>query len=417
MTPQEIGDDYQCAIHVTSYRFSGKVEYELTVSMEFKSKVTMTKAKTHWTCWRSFSKFYKLDEHMRKRNQRHMKGIIFPRRYRAKNFLGTNKRAPFLEARRTELDTYIQMVTRAPEIVAFHRMTVQCQSLRSFINYAHRFGEHSSYAAPTSTPVAVVPLVDNYSWSGTGFRASRSTHTDRRHSRSMSYRSDRIPPQLEAQRAKMEQQLVDEGLVGVGMPPDGSCFLHCLVYEMYPLKCLDDYPADMLTVNVGAADGRAPRRIRAAKKLRHTLSDYALQHVVQLSQFLMQPIDELRRRYLRFRNCRSEQATVAELYAAASMFNLEIQLVTNDPTFRVDPVVPIRGLPSVRTGGLRILILGYLIPADGLAGHYICTQEYSRPSACDVSFTGGCYRGSISVKPPAYLTDRRSLQLDRVSLI
>lgn len=212
---------------------------------------------------------------------------------------------------------------------------------------------------------------------------------------------DVITPELDMQRAKMEDQLVQLGLVGVGMPPDGSCLLHCIVYEMYPLQCLTDYPATMTVVNVGAADGVAPRRMAAAQFLRVKLMEYALEHVAKLSAFLMQDEEDVRERYETFRDTPDEQATTAELYAVASMFNIELVLISNDESFQIDPVLPVEGLPSVREGPRRTVTLGYLIPADGLAGHYICTRERrAQMGMPQNTFAGGSYRGSIHIGPP-----------------
>lgn len=209
---------------------------------------------------------------------------------------------------------------------------------------------------------------------------------------------DTIAPELDMQRAKMETELVKFDLVGVGMPPDGSCLLHCVVYEMYPLQCLREYPSSMSVVNVGAADGMAPRRMAAAQFLRMKLMEYALTHVESLASFLMQDPEDLRERYECFRDTPDEQATIAELYAAASMFNIEIVLISNDESFQIDPVLPVAGLPSIREGGLKTVTFGYLIPAEGVAGHYICTRE--RRAGQANAFVGGSYRGSISIGPP-----------------
>ncbi|TYZ62702.1 hypothetical protein PybrP1_012287 [[Pythium] brassicae (nom. inval.)] len=213
--------------------------------------------------------------------------------------------------------------------------------------------------------------------------------------------SDVITPELDLQRARMEEELLKLDLMGVGMPPDGSCLLHCVVYEMFPLQCLREYPASMAVVNVGAADGVAPRRVAAAQFLRVKLMDYALAHVATLAAFLLQDEEDLRERYEVFRDTSDEQATTAELYAAASMFNLEIVLISNDESFVIDPVLPVAGLPAVREGPLRTVTFGYLVPADGLAGHYICTRERRAPfGAAQNSFAGGSYRGSVSIGPP-----------------
>ncbi|KAG7383472.1 hypothetical protein PHYPSEUDO_003634 [Phytophthora pseudosyringae] len=212
---------------------------------------------------------------------------------------------------------------------------------------------------------------------------------------------DVITPELDMQRAKMEDQLVQVGLVGVGMPPDGSCLLHCIVYEMYPLQCLRDYPASMTVVNVGAADGMAPRRVAAAQFLRVKLMEYALEHIKELAGFLMQDEEDVREQYETFRDTSDEQATTAELYAVASMFNVELVLISNDESFQIDPVLPVSGLPSVREGPRRTVSLGYLIPAEGLAGHYICTRERrAQVGMPQNSFAGGSYRGSIHIGPP-----------------
>lgn len=213
--------------------------------------------------------------------------------------------------------------------------------------------------------------------------------------------SDIITPELDLQRAQMEAELRKLDLVGVGMPPDGSCLLHCVVYEMFPLQCLRAYPASMAVVNVGAADGMAPRRVAAAQLLRVKLMEYALTHVAALATFLLQDEDDLRDRYELFRDTPDEQATTAELYAVASLFNLEIVLISNDESFVIDPVLPVAGLPSEREGELRTVTFGYLVPADGLAGHYICTRERRAQFGAPVnSFAGGSYRGSVSIGPP-----------------
>ncbi|RLN82053.1 hypothetical protein BBJ28_00018111 [Nothophytophthora sp. Chile5] len=230
--------------------------------------------------------------------------------------------------------------------------------------------------------------------------------------------SDVITPELDMQRAKMEDQLLRMDLVGVGMPPDGSCLLHCIVYEMYPLQCLRDYPGGMAVVNVGAADGMAPRRLAAAQFLRVKLMEYALEHVKQLSAFLMQDEEDVRERYETFRDTPDEQATTAELYAVASMFNIELVLISNDESFQIDPVLPVDGLPSVREGPRRTVTLGYLIPAEGLAGHYICTRERrAQLGMPQNSFTGGSYRGSIRIGPPKNMScaPASSRRFERIS--
>ncbi|KAF4315335.1 hypothetical protein BBO99_00005693 [Phytophthora kernoviae] len=286
----------------------------------------------------------------------------------------------------------------------------------------------------SSTVSSFASTAGDYRWSGTGFvgsqsfarhtgpaasemggrpsfgglRSSVSDTTGRASMSSVSRGSmmsmtapDVITPELDMQRAKMEDQLVQMGLVGVGMPPDGSCLLHCIVYEMYPLQCLTDYPASMTVVNVGAADGMAPRRMAAAQFLRVKLMEYALEHVKALSAFLMQDEEDVRDQYETFRDTPDEQATTAELYAVASMFNIELVLISNDKSFQIDPVLPVEGLPSAREGPRRTVTLGYLIPADGLAGHYICTRERrAQMGMPQNTFAGGSYRGSIHIGPP-----------------
>lgn len=154
----------------------------------------------------------------------------------------------------------------------------------------------------------------------------------------------------------------------------------------------------MTVVNVGAADGLAPRRVAAAQCLRLKLMEYALAHCTTLAHFLLQDEEEVRERFETFRNTPDEQATIAEVYAAASMFNIELVLISNDASFQIDPVVPIEGLPAVRDGPRRTVTLGYMIPVDELAGHYICTREQRAHFAN--RFAGGSYRGSIHIGPP-----------------
>ncbi|EQC27621.1 hypothetical protein SDRG_14670 [Saprolegnia diclina VS20] len=204
-----------------------------------------------------------------------------------------------------------------------------------------------------------------------------------------------VNPIVEKERGKMELELRAAGLQGVGMPPDGSCFLHCLVYELFPMKweCFLEYPANMSMVNVGSADGVAPRRMAAAAKMRTELSLFALEHVDALSAFLMTPVNELKTRYQTFGDCIDEQATVAELYAAATMLNLEIVLITNDTAFQIDPVLPVPDVPSVREAGSsrHTVTLGYMTPTPENGGHYIGTRSIQLTSN---SFAGGFFSNS-----------------------
>ncbi|OQR81691.1 hypothetical protein THRCLA_11505, partial [Thraustotheca clavata] len=204
-----------------------------------------------------------------------------------------------------------------------------------------------------------------------------------------------INPIVERERGKMELELRSSGLQGVGMPPDGSCFLHCLVFDLFPLKwdCFAEYPSAMTMVNVGSADGMAPRRMAAAAKLRTELSLFAIEHVEVLASFLMTPEDELRQRFQTFGDTIDEQATVAELYAAASMFNLEIILITNDPSFQIDPVLPVAKIPSIRgEDSIRQPItLGYMSPTQDNGGHYISTKTIQYTNN---SFAGGFFSNS-----------------------
>ncbi|KAI9919671.1 hypothetical protein PsorP6_017327 [Peronosclerospora sorghi] len=171
-----------------------------------------------------------------------------------------------------------------------------------------------------------------------------------------------ITPEIDIQRVHMEEQLVKMGLVGVGMPPDGSCLLHCIIYGVYPLQCLKDYPAAMTVVNVGAADGMVPRRVAADQFLRVKLMEYALKH-----------------------------------------------------NFQIDPVVPVEGLPSVREGSRRTITLGYLTLAYGLAGHYICTREQRDTIGIPRnSFACGSYRGSIHIGPPKSMSCGNNRRFERI---
>ncbi|RHY20024.1 hypothetical protein DYB25_009850 [Aphanomyces astaci] len=207
-------------------------------------------------------------------------------------------------------------------------------------------------------------------------------------------------PEVERERGKMELELRSAGLQGVGMPPDGSCLLHCLVYELFPLKwdCFKTYPAAMSMVNVGSADGIAPRRMQAAAQLRTDLAAFALANIDALGTFLMTSTEDLTNRYTTFGNVPDEQATVAELYAAATMLDLEIVLVTNDPAFHIDPVVPVDGIPSIRGGGdtRRTIVLGYMPPTPKMGGHYLCTREISYSN----SFASGYFAGKMSNPAP-----------------
>ncbi|RQM27869.1 hypothetical protein B5M09_010036 [Aphanomyces astaci] len=211
-------------------------------------------------------------------------------------------------------------------------------------------------------------------------------------------------PEVERERGKMELELRSAGLQGVGMPPDGSCLLHCLVYELFPLKwdCFKTYPAAMSMVNVGSADGIAPRRMQAAAQLRTDLAAFALANIDALGTFLMTSSEDLTNRaslrYTTFGNVPDEQATVAELYAAATMLDLEIVLVTNDPAFHIDPVVPVDGIPSIRGGGdtRRTIVLGYMPPTPKMGGHYLCTREISYSN----SFASGYFAGKMSNPAP-----------------
>jgi hypothetical protein len=502
MTPEEIQGDYACTLHVQDYRINKKAEFKVVVHISFYSSRTHSVGSTSWHIWRGFTAFRKLDEQLRKRNAAHLKGIKFPPLYRRRSIFRANLSTEFLERRMRELDNYLTMLTRSPQLVAFHVLSVQSQTMKAFVGFTNGFGSNPQYdeqdsvlrpsmsvlappqiaamrdtasvmgdddddfrsvsSSSTFTSVAssnyssTTPQHGDYRWSGTGFVGSASfarpnsgnaqplmTPSGSFSTRSSSARgswfpmtesivehvttpsggmrpsvsmarnstmmsmtpSNVITPELDQQRAKMEEQLLKCDLLGVGMPPDGSCLLHCVVYEMFPLQCLRDYPSTMAVVNVGAADGMAPRRIAASQLLRVKLMDYALEHVELLAAFLMQEVDDLTERYETFRDTPDEQATIAELYAVSSMFNIRIELITNDPSFQIDPVMPVEGLPSVREGAIRTVTFGYMIPAEGVAGHYICTRE--RRSALaqggQNSFVGGSYRGSVSIGPPKSL--------------
>lgn len=510
MTPEEIQGDYTCTLNVEDFRINKKAEYKLVVRISFYSSRTHSVGSTSWHIWRTFTAFRKLDEQLRKRNAAHLKGIKFPPLYRRRSLFRSNMNVEFLERRTRELDTYITMVAKSPSLVAFHVMSVQSQTMKTFVGFSSGFGSNlhyeeqdaalrpsmsilappelaalrdtqsvmgdddddfrsvsstSTFTSVASSNYSVATPHGEYRWSGTGFvgtnsfvrpppqegidpmaltpSSNNSSFTGMgmgpRRSSAVSVRrgswfptteaivenvatpsgamrpsvtmarnslmavtpSNIITPELDMQRAKMEEQLFKCDLMGVGMPPDGSCLLHCVVYEMFPLQCLRDYPSTMAVVNVGAADGVAPRRVAAATLLRTRLGDFAIEHVEALAAFLMQDVEDLQERYETFRDTPDEHATIAELYAVASMFNIRIELITNDESFHIDPVMPVEGVPSVREGALRTVTLGYLIPAEGVAGHYICTRE-RRPSygQGQNSFVGGSYRGSVTIGPP-----------------
>ncbi|CEG40979.1 hypothetical protein L915_15736 [Plasmopara halstedii] len=475
MTPDDIQGDYTCKIQVKDYRYNGKkVEYQVVVQLSFYSSRVHTTGRTSWHIWRTFSAFRKLDDQLRKRTSSLLKGVKFPPRYRRRTLFRIVQSREFLESRTQELDTYMHVITSKAQLVAFHMTAVSSQTLKTFVAFHSGFGSNAEYeqqhvhlrpsssilASPTivqttssvlsdedddfrsvsslSTVSSFTSNVSEYRWSGTGFLGTqhfvrqsvpqsvvRTSLTVPRDSMIGSNRgswfsaslkvgnTSSIDPKLDLQRAKMEDRLLQLGLVGVGMPPDGSCLLHCLVYEMYPLQCLQDYPANMTIVNVGAVDGMAPRRIAAAQYLRQQLMNYALNYSKELAQFLLQDEKEVRERFETFRDTCDEQATITELYAAASMFNLEIRLISNDESFQIDPVVPISGLPTRRDGSFRTVTFGYLIPSNGLPGHYICTREHRLGSSN--SFAGGSYRGSIKIGPPKSIKCPDSRRFERIS--
>jgi hypothetical protein len=136
-----------------------------------------------------------------------------------------------------------------------------------------------------------------------------------------------VNPIVERERGKMELELRSFGLQGVGMPPDGSCFLHCLIYELFPLKwnCFEQYPSHMSMVNVGAADGVAPRRMEAAAMLRKEISTFGKMHVRPLSAFLHTPEDELAQRYITIDHCLSIDAS-NDVSLDRSKYHLSISL-------------------------------------------------------------------------------------------
>nr|CCA15776.1 conserved hypothetical protein [Albugo laibachii Nc14] len=482
MTPEEIEGDYKCSLKIEEFRIRKKAEYKIIVQISFFSSRSRGIGSTSWHIWRSFGKFRKLDELLRKRNPSHMKGIQFPPLYRRRSIIRSHLREDFLEMRMRELDTYLRMVLQSPSVIAFHVSLPQSQTLKTFIGFVSGFGMNAEYEPsnvhPSMSKLTSSSLMANmhsasvvadddddfrsvasstyssnsssfgnsavYRWSGTGFQGygiqSERVSNQRTSSFASSYshpsstkstfgrknilllstnrNSGRMdvygeamgetPHESEQQRAKMERELYKVDMVGVGMPPDGSCLLHCIVYEMYPLQCLKDYPTSMTIVNVGAADGMAPRRIAAARYLRVKLMEYALEHLQQLASFLHQKEDELRMRYESFRDTPDEQATTAELYAASSMFNIEIVLISNNESFKIEPVTPVAGLPSSREGTRRTVTFGYMTPSDGLGGHYICTRR--RPYKFEETinpYVGGKYCGSIAINPPRKSTISR----------
>ncbi|CAK4610645.1 hypothetical protein LEN26_017064 [Aphanomyces euteiches] len=460
VTPADIDTSrpYTCEVNVDDVRVLQKAEYEVKVRCTFFSESLRSKCMATWSVWRSFSAFRLLDAQLRKRSPTHMKGIKFPPLHRQRTLFRTHLDPQFLEARRADLDTYMSMVTAAPAFVTFHITSIEAQSLKSFLSYTGGFGQnitlvpssadgrHSTFLERPKPAPTSQSLTASYRWSGTGFiggqhlkggnsivmRNSSSSsfvpvapqQFNQNYAERQSFAQRNIPlsaptrqsvpteeespplmavtvpdvvdPVVEQERGKMELELRSAGLQGVGMPPDGSCFLHCLIYELLPLKwpCFAEYPAAMAMVNVGSADGVAPRRIKAAAKLRTELSAFGLDNVDALSTFLLTPRDELVERYTLFGSRSDEQATVAELYAAASMFDLEIVLITNDSAFHIDPVVPVTGVPSIRgpASYRRTIVLGYMPPNPKMGGHYICTREISYSN----SFASGCFSGKMS---------------------
>ncbi|KAF0683961.1 Aste57867_24042 [Aphanomyces stellatus] len=466
VSPEDIDTSrpYSCEVHVDDVRVIQKAEYEVKVTCTFFSDSMRSKCTATWSVWRSFSAFRLLDSQLRKRSEKHMKGIKFPPLHRQRTLFRTHLEPTFLETRRAELDTYLSMVTAAPAFVTFHITSIEAQSLKSFVAYSSGFGQnvtvvpssadagrHSTFAERPirPRPPTSQSLTANYRWSGTGFLGGQQLKGGnlsmranggsgfvpiapqqfnqsvverqsfaQRHSTPQAIQRqpafpeeeedasklsavtvpDVVDPEVELERGKMELELRSAGLQGVGMPPDGSCFLHCLIYELFPLKWqyFMDYPSTMTMVNVGSADGVAPRRMKAAAKLREDLSAFALEHVDMLSAFLMTPKDELTDRYRAFGSSPDEQATVAELYAAATMFDLELVLVTNDPAFHIDPVTPVDGVVGVRGQSYRkSVVLGYMPPNPKMGGHYICTREisYTNSFASAYSFS---QKGSMS---------------------
>ncbi|KAF1776959.1 Phox homologous domain [Phytophthora cactorum] len=443
MTPDDIQGDYTCSVSVDDYRLSSKkAEYKVVVQLSFYSSRAHATGRTSWHIWRSFSAFRKLDEQLRKRSAALMKGVKFPPLYRRRALFRPQLVAFHLAAVSSQtLKSFVGFNSGFGANADYDQQDSSLRPSSSILASpavvqatASVMGDDDDdfrSVSSSSTVSSFASTASDYRWSGTGFVGSQSfaRHTAPQNLGRASFSSSRgsfagsigpgssrgswfpasstvsdtsgraslsrgsmmsmtapdvITPELDMQRAKMEDQLVQMGLVGVGMPPDGSCLLHCIVYEMYPLQCLRDYPASMTVVNVGAADGMAPRRVAAAQFLRVKLMEYALEHVKELSGFLMQDEEDVRERYETFRDTSDEQATTAELYTVANR-----------------PRVASRRPPSVREGPRRTVTLGYLIPADGLAGHYICTRERrAQMGMPQNSFAGGSYRGSIHIGPP-----------------
>ncbi|KAI9906909.1 hypothetical protein PsorP6_003979 [Peronosclerospora sorghi] len=374
MTLDDIQCDYNCAISVEDYRLNVK-KSSTKSSSKFPSTrpVRTPQVARAGTVCAVFSAFRKLDDQLRKRTETLMKGVNFPPLYRRRALFCADKRTEFNGTRARDLDKYINVLTINPQFVAFHVSAVTSQPLKSFVGFNSGFGANANYnqqdatLRPSSSILASSTVVqatasvmgdDDDDFRSVSMSESSGRAWNVSAAKGSVAESEVITPEIDIQRAQMKEQLVKMGLVGVGMPPNGSCLLHCIVYEMYPLQCLKYYPDAMTVVNVGAADGMAPRRVAAAQILRVKLMEYALKNVHELAGFLMQDEDDVRERYECFRDTPDEQATTAELYAVASMFNLELVLISNDENFQIDPVVPVEGLPSVREGLRRTVTLG-----------------------------------------------------------
>lgn len=427
MEVEDVGRDYECFVSVVEYRISENVEYCVCVEIQFVSERTHTLAKTDWKVWYRFSKFRELDKHLRRRGKSRMKGIRFPRLYARRKWndllLNQNKalEEDFLQKRLQDLQFYMTLITHTVVPLDFHHRyaSTLTRLLQSFIQFDTHFGKQGTYGLMMEPKDRIhsarmneeriekrkASLSDSnaryesYRWSGTGFHHYHHLDNSRPSSSTMdnnaAFRNQDTLPSiaphentcaLRKQRIHMETELKKVGRIGVGMPPDGSCFLHCVVYELFPLKRMPNYPSEITpNVAIGIVDGQAPRRIQAANHLRQQLADYGIQHVEKIAPFLMQSRKELLERYQCFQNNTNEQATIAELYVAASMFRIELHLVSNDPDFSIEPVVPIPQLPPLSNWSTLKVTFGYLVSKDNIPGHYICTRPLSvqRKSYCN----------------------------------
>ncbi|KAJ0408616.1 hypothetical protein P43SY_008963 [Pythium insidiosum] len=182
---------------------------------------------------------------------------------------------------------------------------------------------------------------------------------------------------------------------------DGPTALYCVLFRLQQLNDLDRKLHDLISQYSGSGvqtdsyssqeedfyfyegcEGGDAQLAAGVSLLREALSRYGLMHVYRVRDAFQTTVVDLKKKLHRFKSGAHHRVGTVELSLLSTMLDLHITVLTNDHQGTIHDILPLPGLPSIRSGGRVSVTLGYSLPTVfNVNGTYVLAERVAPPSS------------------------------------